>query len=269
MEIPTKLKHLTAGNTLEHRPRPSVFVQGQPGVGKTLLLAEMALKLAKCEPSDVMIVTYPVDDEGLETLRDRKFNWFLVRSNEANKELYEEVFLKQKPVAVIQDNLGAAWWMTFKDRVSDGLMPEDHGKTWNKLASDIMYDVVTRFKTPSWVKFFGAGSLAMPYEDPLTVNQDKQTKQKGGPDEKLQTTLPGQLRGTVYGLFSYCLTLKMAVGEQGRMMRCAETQLTANAVSKVRAPLSQQPKRVILYDLASTDRGIDYLLRELKLEGTV
>ena len=157
--------------------------------------------------------------------------------------------------------------MAFKDRVSDGNMPEDHGKTWNKLASDVMYDVVTRFKTPSWVKFFGAGSLAMPYEDVLTVNQDK--SKKGPADEKLQTTPPGQLRGTIYGLFSYCLTLKMATGEQGRVMRCAETQLTASAVSKVRAPLSQQPKKAILYDLASVDRGIDYLIKELKLEGTV
>ena len=266
MEIPTKLRHLEAGNTLDNQPRDSVFVQGQPGVGKTLLLAEMALKLAKCEPKDVMCVIYPVDDEGLKTLRDRKFPWFMARTNEALKELYEDVFLKLKPAAVIQDNLGAAWWMTFKDRVSDGLMPEDHGKTWNKLASDIMYDVVTRFKTPSWVKFFGAGSLAMPYEDVLTVNQDK-PRGKGAPppDEKLQTTLPGQLRGTIYGLFSYCLTLKMAVGEAGRVMRCAETQLTANSVSKVRAPLSQQPKKNILYDLASPDRGIDFLLRELKL----
>jgi len=268
VEIPKGLKHLTFGNTMDNRPRPSVFVQGQPGVGKTLLLAEMALKLAKCQPEDVMIATYPLDDEGLETLRDKKFNWFLVRSNEALKELYESVFLKVKPAAVIQDNLGAAWWMAFKDRVSDGVMPEDHGKTWNKLASDVMYDVVTRFKTPSFVKFFGAGSLAMPYEDVLTVNQDK-PRGKGAPppDEKLQTTLPGQLRGTIYGLFSYCLTLKMATGEQGRIMRCAETQLTPNAVSKVRAPLSQQPKKAILYDLASADRGIDYLIKELKLEG--
>ena len=269
MEVP-KLQHLTHGNTRDNRPRPSFFVTGQPGVGKTLLLAELALKLANATPEEVMVGIHPLDEEGLETLHDRPFHWFKIPTMAAQDELYQ-LSLKIKPKAIIMDNLGAAWWMAFKTRCPDGVMPEDHGKTWNKLAGDVMYEIVTRFKMHPWVQFFGAGSLVLPMEDTYTLNQDSPTK--GPKIEKLQTVLPGQLRGTIYGLFSYCLNIKTTMhrldGEtEPREFRVCETRPFSGAVAKVRAPLASQPKPSFMYDLAHPKYGIERVISQLKIGGT-
>ena len=263
MEIPTAVKALKFRHAVAARPRPSFFVTGQPGVGKTLLLAELALKLTGATAEDILIGEFPLDEEGAETLRDRPFTVVKLPTMEALEQTYQD-FLKIKPPAVIMDNLPAAWWMAFMCRCPDGLMPEDHGKTWNKLASDVCHLTVTRFKAAPWVKFFGASSLVSPTEDAFIVAQD--SPKKGPKDEKLQTTLPGQLKGGIYGLFSYAVNIKL-VNVQGKDMRCLETRPTSNVVAKVRAPLLEQPKANIIYDLATVDRGIDYVVKELRLEG--
>ena len=67
-------------------------------------------------------------------------------------------------------------------------------------------------------------------------------------------TSDGMLRETVSRL--------MVAGKQIRIL---ETQSSASVVAKARAPLADQPKAAIMYDLASPTLGIEHVVRELKL----
>jgi hypothetical protein len=258
-------KHFKFRNTKTDRPRPSFFITGPPAVGKTLLAAELALKVTGASPSDVLVVEFPMDEEGAETLRDREFVSPMISSIAALDELYETT-KKAKFPAVIMDNMPAAWWMAYMDRHPDGTMPDDFGRSWNRLFADIAYSTITRFKAPSWVKFFAATSLVWAVEDAFTVAQV--SREKGPKDEKLQTTLPGQLKGNIYGLFSYALNIKMGGTVKGVQMRVLETRSSSSVVAKFRAPLNDQPRATVMYDLATPEFGIDHIVKELKLGGS-
>ena len=99
-------------------------------------------------------------------------------------------------------------------------------------------------------------------KNPMLAKKPK----KGQKDEKLQATLPGQLKGNVYGLFSFAVNIKL-VKVQDREMRCLETRPTSSVVAKVRAPLAERPKANILYDLGDPKYDINHVVRELRLEG--
>lgn len=254
MELVTG-KHFTFRSTKGERPKPSVLITGPPGAGKTLLSVELGLKLLGCDVSDMLIVEFPEDAEGVETLRDRGFVWVEVKSMEAVDELYTTL-LKAKPKGLVLDNIPAAWKMFFTARCPSGVMSEDHGKTWNALGYDLTARLITRFKCLPSLGYFAATSTVWPDKDEFTAQEGK-----------LQVTLPGQLKGNIYGLFSYALNIKMSEA-QGKAVRILETQPSAKVVAKVRAPLSEQPKANIVYDLASAVIGIDHIVRELKLGGS-
>jgi len=205
-----------------------------------------------------------MDAEGSETLRDRDFVEVNVTNMAVLQELYD-ASLKMQPSAVIIDNVPAAWWMAYLDHHPDGLMPDDFGRSWNRLFADIAYKTVTRFKMHPWVKCFAATSLIWASEDAFTTNQVSVATPAKAKVERLQVTLPGQLKGNIYGMFSNALNLKMGPIVQGRQYRLIETQPSASVVAKVRAPLSEQPPATVTYDLADPKHGIDYIVKELKL----
>lgn len=249
------------------RPKPSIFVTGPPGFGKTTLGYYLILEVLKREgkgEEDILTVEFPMDEEGAESLRDRKGPWVKIDSIAALDELYAHSLKLQAP-GILMDNIPAAWWMSYMSRFPNGLMPDDFGRSWNQLFADIAYNTITRFKMHPWVKCFAATSLVWTTEDAFTVNQQSVATKGKDKVERLQATLPGQLKGNIYGLFSYCLNIKAGGNIKGKEMRILETRSNQSVVAKVRAPIREQPPASIMYDLADKDYGIEYVVKELKL----
>lgn len=201
---------------------------------------------------DILGIDFPEEDEGLRTVSDRDITFATVTSIEALDELYNHAVM-MKPKGILMDGLPAAWKMLFAARCPSLTMPNDNGKMWNTLATDLTTRLIVRFKSIPSVEAFAAVSSVWPDKDEAT-----------GDEKRLQATLPGQLKGNIYGLFSYCFNIKMAEA-QGKPVRLLETQPDAKVVAKMRAPLGASIPKNILYDLNDPKLGIDYLVAKLGL----
>lgn len=202
---------------------------------------------------DILGVDFPEEDEGIRTVSDRDITFATVRSIEALDELYEHAVM-MKPKGIILDALPAAWKMFFSARCPTLTMPNDNGKMWNTLANDLTTRLIVRFKSIPSVEVFAAVSTVWPDKDEAT-----------GDEKRLQATLPGQLKGNVYGLFSYCFNIKMGEA-QGKPVHMLETQPDAKVVAKMRAPLGSHIPKTVLYDLESDKIGVEYLIKTLALK---
>ena len=195
---------------------------------------------------------FPEEDEGLRTVCDREIMFATVKDMESLDELYNHA-CQMQPKGILMDGLPAAWKMMFISRCPSMVMPSDNGKTWNSLATDITSRLIVRFKSIKSVEAFAAVSSVWPDKDEAT-----------GDEKRLQTTLPGQLKGNIYGLFSYCFNIKVAEA-QGKAVHILETQPDAKVVAKMRAPLGANIPKNILYDLNDPKLGVDYLVMKLGL----
>jgi len=158
-----------------------------------------------------------------------------------------------KPKGILVDGLPAAWKMFFAARCPSLEMNNDNGKTWNVLATDLTSRLITRFKSIPSVEVFVAVSTVWPDKDEAT-----------GQEKRLQATLPGQLKGNIYGLFSYCFNIK-CLEAQGRTVHVLETQPDAQVVAKMRAPLGKVIPKTLAYDLANEKQGIEHIVKTLDL----
>jgi len=201
---------------------------------------------------DILGIDFPEEDEGIRTVSDRDILFATVKDIESLDELYQHAVV-MKPKGILMDGLPAAWKMFFAARCPSLTMTNDNGKTWNTLATDLTSRLIVRFKSIPSVESFVAVSTVWPDKDEAT-----------GDEKRLQATLPGQLKGNVYGLFSYCFNIKVAEA-QGRSVRTLETQPDAKVVAKMRAPLGANIQKNILYDLNDPKLGIDYLVAKLGL----
>lgn len=224
-----------------------------PGNGKTTLAAHFAKCLCSThEESDILGIDFPEEDEGLRTVSDMDIAFATVQNMEALEELYNHA-VTMKPKAIIMDGLPAAWKMFFTSRCPNLTMPSDNGQTWNKLATDLTSRLLVRFKSIPSVEVFLAVSTVWPDKDEAT-----------GDEKRLQTVLPGQLKGNIYGLFSYCFNIKVTEA-QGKQVRILETQPDPKVVAKMRVPLSMKVPKNIFYDLSDPTKGIEYLVKTLGL----
>jgi hypothetical protein len=201
---------------------------------------------------DILGVDFPEEDEGIRTVCDRDIIFATVRSMEALDELYNHA-CQMQPRGILVDGLPAAWKMLFESKCPTLVMPNDNGKTWNALATELISRCVVRFKSIKSVEAFVATSNVWPDKDEAT-----------GDEKRLQTTLPGQLKGNIYGIFSYCFNIKMAEA-QGKAVHILETQPDAKVVAKMRAPLGANISKNIMYDLNDPKLNADYLVTKLGL----
>lgn len=248
MKIPTTAKYVKFRNTMEDVPRGTLLIQGMPRVGKTLLAARIAE--AMVGPNETFLVDFP-EEEGTSTLSDINIPYATVNNQMEMDELYAMCVKDIQPKAFVWDSLGAQYAMIQKEIVPSGVMPEDHGKTWNALASRLRRDII-RFKMIPSVQWFIATSLVWPDKDEIT-----------GKEGRLQVTLPGQLKSNIYGLFSYNVMVKM--DEQGGSMRVLQLQPTVREVAGVRAPISAKIPSMVKYDLAKVE-GCSPIIEALKLQ---
>jgi hypothetical protein len=243
-------KRLVFRNTSKDVPRGTALFTGMPRVGKTALAFHLARHLVG---DNVFVVDWP-EEEGTSTLSDCDA-WYTTVTGQADlDELYQVLLTKVKPAGIVWDGLKASYDLLTKERVPSGVMPEDHGKTWNALAAALRREII-RFKMIPSVKWFIATSLVWPDTDDVTMQAGR-----------LQVILPGQLKGTIYGLFSYNVNLSVVDGAVGQpSVRVLECAATARTVAGVRAPISKPVKGRILYDLTDAKKGVEMIANELGL----
>lgn len=248
MEFPKDLR-IKIKSTSVDVPRGTALLTGMPRVGKTRLAAEMAVKLVG-KTSDVFVIDFP-EEEGTSTLADLDLQYFTVLNQSDVNEVYRGLMFA-KPKAIIWDGLGSSYWMLMKEKVPSGIPPEDHGKTWMAIATQLRNEL-TRFKTLPSVEWFFATSLVWPDKDEIT-----------GKEGRLQVVLPGQLKSNIYGLFSYNMNILMEAQPNGSAVRALELQPTVRTVAGVRAPWSWKIPAKIVYDLASPE-GVDKVVNTLRV----
>jgi hypothetical protein len=230
-------------------PRGTALITGMPRAGKTILGYKLARHLIGCD--DVFVMDWP-EEEGTATLSDCNALYTTVQNFAQLNELYDLLSKEVKPKAIIWDGLKASYDLFQKEKCPAG-MPEDHGKTWNLLAQGLRKEI-TRFKMLPSVEWFVATSLVWPDTDEVT-----------GQAGRIQVTLPGQLKGSIYGLFSYNMNIAIMDSPSGPS-RVLELQPTARTVAGVRAPLSKPVKPRLMYDLSKPGMDIAFICKELGLE---
>jgi hypothetical protein len=236
-------------NTGKDIPKATGLVTGMPRSGKTALAYYLARHIVG--GNDVFVMDWP-EEEGTATLSDCDAPYATITTTALLDELYALLTKEVKPKGIVWDGLGSSYWMFMKEKVPSGIPPEDHGKTWMAMATELRRQIV-RFKMIPGVECFIATSLVWPDKDEIT-------QQEG----RLQVVLPGQLKSNIYGLFSYNMNIQVTDGPQGAS-RVLELQPTARTVAGVRAPLSRPVKARVGYDLVNPKMGVSLIAKELGL----
>lgn len=199
---------------------------------------------------NTFLLDFP-EEEGTSTLADLSIDYATVIGQNDMNEVYQAL-QSAKPKGIIWDGLGSSYWMFMKERVPSGIPPEDHGKTWMMVATQLRNEL-TRFKILPSVEWFIATSLIWPDKDEIT-----------GKEGRLQVVLPGQLKSNIYGLFSYNMNIIMEAQANGTQTRVLELQPTIRTVAGVRAPWSWNIPPKVVYDL-SKPGGVDPIIKTLRV----
>lgn len=239
---------VTIKNTSEDMARGTVLLTGAPRTGKTTLAYYLAE--AVVGKGETFVLDFP-EEEGTSSLADCSAPYVTLTKKAEMDEVYSFLTKEVKPKALVWDGLPASYEMMMRERVPTGVPPEDHGKTWRTMELQLKGEIV-RFKMIPSVEFFVATSLIWPDESEITQ------------EKKNMVTLPGKLKGNIYGLFSYNANLVVTDGPKGPQ-RVLELLPTQRTVAGIRAPLTRPVEGRVPYDLRNKDMGAEFVAKKMGL----